>query len=107
MRSCGGRSDVCSSDLPDILLVSGHAKGAVTAGRQIQELKIDVPMIAITHCESAKLTQQFPEAADGILCPTQWAETLSYQGKYFGRSDERRDGKECGSTCGSRWSPSN
>src|SRR3546814_16820140 len=41
-------------------------------------------MIAITHCESAKLTQQFPEAAEGILCPTQWAETLSYKGKYFG-----------------------
>ena len=69
---------------PDILLISGHAKGAVTAGRQIQELKIDVPMIAITHCESAKMTQQFPEAAEGILCPTQWAETLSYKGKYFG-----------------------
>src|SRR3546814_11586458 len=68
---------------PDILLVSGHAKGAVTAGRQIQELKIDVPMIAITHCESAKLTQQFPEAAEGILCTTQWA----------ARSEESREGK--------------
>ena len=27
---------------------------------------------------------QFGAAADGLLCPTQWAETLSYEDKYFG-----------------------
>ena len=39
---------------PDLLLVSGHSKGAATAARQIKELKINVPMIAMTHCEAAK-----------------------------------------------------
>jgi branched-chain amino acid transport system substrate-binding protein len=69
---------------PDLLLVSGHEKGAATAARQFGEMKIDVPMIAITHCESAKVVQAFPAAAEGLLCPTQWAETLSYRDPLFG-----------------------
>jgi branched-chain amino acid transport system substrate-binding protein len=69
---------------PDLLLVSGHSKGAVTAGRQIKEMKIDVPMIAMTHCESGKVIEKFGESTYDYLCPTQWAETLSYKGKYFG-----------------------
>src|SRR5690606_28819871 len=69
---------------PDVLVVSGHAKGAATAARQIKELQINVPMIAITHCESVDLVGQFGTASEGILCPTQWAETLSYKDEYFG-----------------------
>ena len=69
---------------PDLLVVSGHSKGAVTAARQIKELKIATPMIAMTHCESSKAVSKFGAAVDGFLCPTQWAETLSYKGQYFG-----------------------
>ncbi|MFQ6092543.1 MAG: amino acid ABC transporter substrate-binding protein [bacterium] len=69
---------------PDILVVSGHSKGAVTAARQIKQMRINVPMIAVTHCEAAKIIDKFGPATEGILCPTQWAETLSYKGKYFG-----------------------
>ncbi|MEQ8357629.1 MAG: amino acid ABC transporter substrate-binding protein [Kiloniellaceae bacterium] len=69
---------------PDVLLASGHNKGAVTATRQMQELQVQVPMVAMTHCEGAKVVAQFGAAADGLLCPTQWAETLSYSDKYFG-----------------------
>jgi branched-chain amino acid transport system substrate-binding protein len=69
---------------PDLLLVSGHSKGAVTAGRQIKEMKIDVPMIAMTHCESGKVIEKFGDSTEDYLCPTQWAETLTYKGKYFG-----------------------
>jgi branched-chain amino acid transport system substrate-binding protein len=69
---------------PDLLLVSGHSKGAATAARQIKEMKIDTPMIAMTHCEAAKVITKFGASTNGFLCPTQWAETLSYKGKYFG-----------------------
>jgi branched-chain amino acid transport system substrate-binding protein len=69
---------------PDILVISGHEKGAATAARQIKEMKVDVPIIAITHCEAAKLIDKFGAAANGVLCPTQWSETLSYKDKYFG-----------------------
>ena len=69
---------------PDLLVVSGHSKGAATAGRQIKELKIATPMIAMTHCESSKLVTKYGAAVNGFLCPTQWAETLSYKGQYFG-----------------------
>lgn len=69
---------------PDVLVLSGHSKGAATAARQLAELKVDVPIVAMTHCESAKIVKKFGATTDDILCPTQWAETLSYSGKYFG-----------------------
>ena len=69
---------------PDLLIVSGHSKGAATAVRQIGEQKIDVPMIAITHCEAADVVGNFGAAANDILCSTQWAETLTYEDPIFG-----------------------
>ena len=69
---------------PDLLVVSGHSKGAATAVRQIGEQKISTPMIAMTHCEAADVTGNFGEAANDILCSTQWAETLTYEDPIFG-----------------------
>lgn len=69
---------------PDILLFSGHTKGATTATRQMSEMGVSAPIVAMTHCESAKLTDKFGKAAEGILCPTQWAETLKYKDPLFG-----------------------
>jgi len=73
---------------PDILLVSGHSKGAATAARQIEEMKINVPMIALTHCEAAKVHSKFPKAAHGFLCPTQWVETINKGDPLFGTASE-------------------
>ena len=69
---------------PDLLIVSGHSKGAATAVRQIGEQNISVPMIALTHCEAADVTGKFGATANDILCSTQWAETLSYEDPIFG-----------------------
>jgi branched-chain amino acid transport system substrate-binding protein len=73
---------------PDLLLLSGHSKGAATGARQIKELRIDVPMIAMTHCEAAKITTNFGDAVNDFLCPTQWAETLTYKDKWFGSAGD-------------------
>ena len=51
-------------------------------------MKVKVPMIAVTHCEAAKLIKKFGAEVNGLLCPTQWAETLTYSGKYFGSAGE-------------------
>jgi len=69
---------------PDALIISGHSKGAATAARQIDEMKVNVPMIAMTHCEAAKVQEKFPKTANGFLCPTQWVETLSKSDPMFG-----------------------
>ncbi len=69
---------------PDVLIVSGHSKGAATAVRQIGEMEVKVPMIAVTHCESADVVGKFGDTANGILCATQWSETLSYEDPFFG-----------------------
>ncbi len=69
---------------PDVLIVSGHSKGAATAVRQIGEMKIDTPMIAVTHCEAADVIGKFGDTANGVLCATQWSETLKYEDPLFG-----------------------
>ncbi len=77
---------------PDILIISGHSKGAATAARQIDEMKVNVPMIALTHCEAAKVQEKFPNAATGFLCPTQWVETLSKSDAMFGSAMDWNEG---------------
>lgn len=73
---------------PDILVVSGHAKGAALAVRQIQEMQIDVPMLAMTHCDSADIIGKFGDAAEYTLCASQWAPTLSYSDDLFGSAGD-------------------
>ena len=71
---------------PDVLLVSGHSKGAALLVRQAAELRASAPIVAISHCESAEVTDaaRFGDAAEGILCTAQWAPTLSYRDDLFG-----------------------
>lgn len=74
---------------PDLLVVSGHAKGAALAIRQIEAMKVNVPMLAMTHCDSAKIIQKFGQkAADYTLCASQWAPTLTYKDDLFGTAGD-------------------
>jgi len=77
---------------PDALIISGHSKGAATAARQIDEMKVNLPMIALTHCEAAKVQEKFPNASTGFLCPTQWVETLSKSDSMFGSASDWNKG---------------
>jgi branched-chain amino acid transport system substrate-binding protein len=69
---------------PDLLLISGHEKGAATAAREMGEHKIDVALVGVTHCESSKIVQDFPKIAEGFVCPTQWDETMKTKDPLFG-----------------------
>ena len=66
------------------LLYPGHTKGALTAIRQIAEMKVDVPMLAMTHCDAAKLSKQHGKNSEYALCASQWHKNLSYKDKFFG-----------------------
>jgi branched-chain amino acid transport system substrate-binding protein len=69
---------------PDALIVSGHSKGAALAVRQTAQMKVDVPMLAITHCEAADVVGKFGGDANYTLCATQWAPTMTYRDDWFG-----------------------
>jgi len=71
---------------PDVLVASGHSKGAALTVRQMAEMKVNVPIVAMTHCESAKVTDQakFGTNAEGNLCAAQWAPSLTYADQWFG-----------------------
>lgn len=72
---------------PDLLVVSGHAKGAALVVRQMSDMKINVPMVAATHCDSADIIGKFGKAAEYMLCASQWDRSLSYKDKYFGTAE--------------------
>jgi branched-chain amino acid transport system substrate-binding protein len=77
---------------PDVLIVAGHEKGAVTAAREISHKRITTPMVATPNCETAKFTVTFPKATEGFLCPTQWAGSLNYKGELFGSAADYAKG---------------
>ncbi len=69
---------------PDVLVVSGHSKGAALAVRQTAQMKVDVPMLAITHCDAADVIGKFGGDANYTLCATQWDPTMTYRDEWFG-----------------------
>lgn len=73
---------------PDILVVSGHEKGALTAVKQIEALRVDVPVIAMTYCDSARIAEKLPKASENIFCAQQWHHTLKYKGELFGSAED-------------------
>ncbi len=73
---------------PDVLVVSGHAKGAALAVRQVADMKVDVPMLAVTHCDSARVIEKFKDKANYTLCASQWDRALNYRDGWFGTAEE-------------------
>src|SRR3546814_17118966 len=109
MRISDWSSDVCSSDLlngfnPDLkpekavdlqLTASrriGNVKVTLTGYRQDVRQTIFSQTIAIPDSVTGDLTQSSLMTNIGKVRP-------------WGRSEERRVGKECGRTCRTRWSP--
>lgn len=73
---------------PDLLVVSGHSKGAALAIRQLAAAKVNVPMLAMTHCDSAQVIKKYNKAAEYTLCASQWAPSLTYKDAVFGSASD-------------------
>jgi branched-chain amino acid transport system substrate-binding protein len=69
---------------PDLLVVSGHEKGAMTAVTQIKALHVYVPMLALTHCNSAQIAEKLGEASEHAFCAGQWHQSLNYRDEIMG-----------------------
>jgi len=79
---------------PDLLVISGHAKGATLAIRQVSDMKVNVPMLALTHCDSADIIGKFGKAAEYVLCASQWDRSLAYKDAFFGSAENFAQGFE-------------
>jgi len=73
---------------PDVLVVSGQETGALTAITQIDAMKVYVPILAMTHCDSAQIAEKLGEAAEYAFCAHQWHETLGYKDEVFGSAGD-------------------
>ncbi len=73
---------------PDVLVISGHEKGALTAISQIKSLQVYVPILAMTHCDSAQIAEKLGDAAEHVFCAHQWHRSLGYKGELFGSAED-------------------
>ncbi|BAQ17355.1 amino acid ABC transporter substrate-binding protein [Methyloceanibacter caenitepidi] len=73
---------------PDIFLVSGHDETAVTAVTEIEKSGAGLPMVAVTHCETARLAQSGNRSSNFVFCPVQWDRAAKHKGALFGTSEE-------------------
>jgi branched-chain amino acid transport system substrate-binding protein len=73
---------------PDVLVISGHEKGALTAIGQIKSLQVYVPIIAMTHCDSAQIAEKMGKAAEHVFCAHQWHRSLGYKDELFGTAED-------------------
>ena len=73
---------------PDVLVVSGHDKGATLAVRQVSQSQVYVPMLALTHCDSAQIAEKQGKAAEYAVCGSQWDRSLAYKDRWFGTAED-------------------
>ena len=73
---------------PDVLLISGREKGALTAIGQIEALHVYVPILAMTHCDSAQIAEKMGKAAEHVFCAHQWHRSLAYKDDVFGTAED-------------------
>jgi branched-chain amino acid transport system substrate-binding protein len=76
---------------PDVLVISGHEKGALTAVNQIKDLKVYVPILAMTHCDSAQIAEKLGSDAEYTFCAQQWHQSLGYKDEVFGTAKDFAD----------------
>src|SRR3546814_19428502 len=106
MRISDWSSDVCSSDLPEGLLVAHHAGHAEAA-----EVHAVVGALAADQAQALPLAlglvvgQRDLQRGVARLGAGIGEEDVVEVGRRHRRSEERRVGKECVRTCKSRWSP--
>src|SRR3546814_13350170 len=98
MRISDWSSDVCSSDLVtamlevfDGMMISGSADARTMA-------------YGVSHAMIATLSG-LVVSVSGMFFLNRFQMRVERETESFGRSEERRVGKECVSTCRSRWSP--
>ena len=73
---------------PDVLVISGHEKGALTAIGQIKALQVYVPILAMTYCDSAQIAEKMGKAAEHVFCAHQWHRSLAYKDDVFGTAED-------------------
>src|SRR3546814_8397873 len=94
MRISDWSSDVCSSDLHNIILLQPSSYRVFDGSRATAYSEKDEPVPLGLRGQALWRIEQSVRAT----CP-------QHVLLRFGRSEERRVGKECVSTCRSRWSP--
>src|SRR3546814_11928925 len=97
MRISDWSSDVCSSDLFEIVEAADGAMALEACGRKLPDaVLLDWNMPVMNGIDFLRELRRMP-GGDGpvvVFCTTE-----------NDRSEERRVGKECVSKCKSRWSP--
>ncbi|MGF1476125.1 MAG: amino acid ABC transporter substrate-binding protein [Geminicoccaceae bacterium] len=80
-----GLIDRVEAERPDILLVFGYAKATLLTVQELARRKLNVPVVGATHCDGAEV-EKLGDAANYILCTSQWDAYANYPDRRFGSS---------------------
>src|SRR6185503_7932891 len=50
--------------------------------------QVYVPMLALTHCDSAQIAEKQGKAAEYAVCGSQWDRSLAYKDRWFGTAED-------------------
>lgn len=75
------------AERPDILLIDAHAGAALRALETVDEMAVEVPILAMTNCESARVPVRAKARTDNILCVAPWGADLGHGDEMLGASD--------------------
>src|SRR3546814_11387667 len=104
MRISDWSSDVCSSDLEDLL---GKLLAAVVSVHDLHRpVRVEVHAAVLDPVHEVARLGGVPETDEGVQGEGRVADPgVAVVPVALARSEERRVGKECVSTCRYRWSP--
>src|SRR3546814_10967942 len=110
MRISDWSSDVCSSDLLDIVaFVEFAAQHFAKIARLVGPIELTLAFVTAGFAYSSDTSEYLEMSSRNEEKYTLWCQCKKYDHSSLAcrRSEERRVGKECVSTCRSRWSPYN
>lgn len=75
------------SERPEVLVIEAHPGASNAALRQLREMELDVPVVAMVDCADARLVARNKETAENVLCISSWRSPLSTHDGLFGSAE--------------------
>ena len=75
------------SERPEALLIDAHPGAANRALKQLREMQLDLPVLAMADCADARLIARNREKAENVLCISSWRPPIGAHDGLFGSAE--------------------
>ena len=75
------------SERPEVLMIDAHPGAANRALKQLREMQLDLPVLAMADCADARLIARNKEKAENVLCISSWRQPVAAHDGLFGSAE--------------------